>query len=86
MEGRIAAGRGTDDLRFRPARLPFLSAALGLGSRPVRAYGCPRCHHLQLAVDFSEEESQKFIEFEGQQPGVLERLADEAEGPEGRDD
>jgi len=52
----------------------------GTGTRPVRAYGCLRCQHLQLAVEFSEEDLRRYQQFEGQQPGILERL--ETEPPE----
>jgi hypothetical protein len=47
---------------------------LGMGSKPVHAYGCARCGHLQLAVEFGEEDTRRLLEFEGQQPSVLERL------------
>jgi hypothetical protein len=46
----------------------------GVGTRDIRAYGCLHCQHLQLAVDFREEDLQRYQQFEGEQPGVLERL------------
>jgi hypothetical protein len=49
----------------------------GGGSRKVRAYGCIHCQHLQLAVDFSEKDKQRYQQFEGEQPGVLERINEE---------
>ena len=83
VEGKLGAGHGTDDVRFRPADNSYLKAVLGLGSKPVHAYGCARCGHLQLAVEFDEEDLRRFLEFEGQQPGVLERLGEDDEGPAG---
>lgn len=52
----------------------------GVGTRSVRAYGCVHCQHLQLAVDFNEKDLQLYRKFEGEQPGVLERLALETNG------
>jgi hypothetical protein len=86
VEGKLGAGSGTDDVRFRPADNSFLKTIFGLGSKVVRAYGCAHCGHLQLAVEFDEEDLQRFLEFEGQQPGVLERLNEGEGGPDGRDE
>ena len=84
VEGRVAYGRGADELRFTPGDSSFLKTMFGIGSRPVRGYGCVRCGHLQLAVEFEEEESRRFLEFEGQQPSVLERLGEEDDRPAGQ--
>jgi hypothetical protein len=46
----------------------------GLGTREIRAYGCLHCQHLQMAVDFSDEDLQRYQQFEGEQPDVLERI------------
>jgi hypothetical protein len=77
VEGAVASGSGTDDLIFQPGSTSFLKKMFGIGARPVRAYGCARCGHLQLGVKFTEEELQRFLEFGGEQPGVLERLGGE---------
>ena len=84
-EGVLASGSGTDDTRFRPADSSYLRRFLGLGSKPVRAYGCVRCGHLQLAVEFDEKDLRRFLEFEGRQPSVLERLQDEDGGRAAQD-
>jgi hypothetical protein len=55
------------DMSFRPSGDSKLKRALGIGSRPVRAYACPRCGHLQFAVDFSEDDLRKYQSFEGEQ-------------------
>ena len=85
VEGVLASGSGTDDTRFRPADRSYLKKFLGLGSKPVRAYGCVHCGHLQLSVEFDEEDLQRFLEFEGRQPSVLERLGEEEDGSAGQD-
>lgn len=84
VEGALASASGTDAVRFMPADGSHWKKFLGLGSRPVRAYGCVHCGHLQLAVEFEEEDLGRFLEFEGRQPSVLERLNEE-DGPAGQD-
>jgi hypothetical protein len=59
---------------FKPKELSHLKSMFGVGTREVRAYGCIHCQHLQLAVSFSEEDAQRYQQFEGEQPGVLERI------------
>ena len=76
VEGKVASGHGGDDLTFRPEDGSYLKAALGIGARPVRGYGCARCGHLQLIVKFTEEDLRRFLEFEGEQPSILERLGE----------
>ena len=77
VDGALASASGTDDVCFRPVGSSYLKLYLGRGSKPVRAYGCVRCGHLQLAVEFEEEDLRRFLEFEGRQPSVLERLNDD---------
>lgn len=61
-------------LGFQPADLSTLKQMLGMGTRRIVSYGCIHCRNLQLTVEFNEEDTQKYQEFEGQQPGVLERI------------
>ena len=41
---------------------------MNIGTREVRAYGCIRCQNLQLAVDFSESDLERYQQFEGERP------------------
>lgn len=61
-------------VKFYPNDLPKLKAMFYLGTKEVRAYGCIHCHNLQLAVDFKESDFERYQQFEGEQPGVLERI------------
>jgi hypothetical protein len=67
---------------FKPNEVSTLKSMFGVGTREVRAYGCIHCQHLQLAVSFSEEDLQRYQQFEGKQPGVLERINLEPGGSE----
>jgi hypothetical protein len=60
--------------RFYPSDVRALKRIFGIGSREVQAYGCVHCGNLQFAVDFSERDLERYQEFEGQQPDVLERI------------
>ena len=64
---------------FKMDEVSMWKSIFGVGTRKVRAYGCVHCQHLQLAVDFTEKDVQRFRQFEGAQPGVLERLASETD-------
>ena len=67
---------------FKLDDVPVWKSMFGVGTRKVRAYGCVHCQHLQLAVDFNEKDRQRYQQFEGEQPGILERLASETGKPE----
>ena len=62
---------------FQPKQSSNLKSMFGFGTREVRAYGCIHCQHLQLAVSFKEEDLRRYQQFEGEQPGVLERINSE---------
>jgi hypothetical protein len=64
IEGKVV----TDgDLSFRPSGDSKLKKAFGVGRRPIRAYACRGCGHLQFAVDFSEDDLRKYPSLEGEQ-------------------
>lgn len=77
VEGRLMDNASGGNLAFQPADRSTLRKMLGMGSRKIRSYGCIHCRNLQLAVEFNEEDLQRYQEFDGQQPGVLERINDE---------
>ena len=82
VEGTLIDNSGGRTAAFKPEEVPAWKSMLGFGARGVRAYGCIHCQHLQLAVDFSEEDLQRYQQFEGEQPGVLERINRELKGLE----
>jgi len=82
VEGSLTDTGSGGKLAFQPADVSTLKQVFGMGSRRVLSYGCIHCRNLQLAVEFNEDDAQKYQEFEGQQPGVLERINSEASEPE----
>ncbi|MBA3767782.1 MAG: hypothetical protein H0W99_12505 [Acidobacteria bacterium] len=59
---------------FKPDEVSMWKSMFGVGTREVRAYACIHCQHLQLAVDFSEDDMKRYQQFEGEQPSVLDRI------------
>ena len=78
VEGSLIdnAGGGTGIFKLKESSI--WKSMFGVGTREVHAYGCVHCHHLQLAISFSEEDFQRYQQFEGEQPGVLERINSES--------
>lgn len=76
VEGNLTDGTGTT-VFFKPNDVPFLKSVLGICDREIRVYGCVHCQHLQLAVNFKESDLERYQQFEGEQPGVLERINSE---------
>lgn len=74
VEGSLMDSVGGPAGTFVPKELSVWKSMFGVGTRKVRAYGCVHCQHLQLAVSFSQEDLQRYQQFEGEQPGVLERI------------
>jgi hypothetical protein len=52
-------------------------AAFGIDVREISALGCLHFGHLHLNVNFSDEDRHRFLEFEGQQPDLLNRIESE---------
>ena len=68
----ISNGGGTG---FAIDDVSIWKTMFGIGTRrKIRAYGCVHCQYLQLAVEFTEKDVQRYQQFEGEQPDVLERI------------
>ena len=74
VEGSLIDTSSGGRLGFQPADVSTLKAMFVMGSRRIVSYACIHCRTLQLIVEFNERDLQKYQEFEGQQPGVLERI------------
>jgi hypothetical protein len=68
---------GGGSMGFKLDDVSMFKSIFGIGTRPVRAYGCVHCQHLQLAVDFTEKDVRQYQQFEGEQPNVMERINSE---------
>lgn len=77
VEGTLMDNAGGGTSLFKPKETSIWKSLFGVGTREVRAYGCVHCHHTQLAVNFSEKDLERYQQFDGEQPGVLERINSE---------
>lgn len=80
-EGELVDMSGGKISSFKLSEVPMWKSMFGVGLRGVRAYGCVGCGHLQLAVDFSDEDVQRYRQFTGEQLSVLEMINAETERP-----
>ncbi len=67
---------------FVPNYKPLYKKIFGIGGSKILSYACVHCGNLQLMVEFSEKDKTRYIEFEGQQPSLMERISDEPETSE----
>src|SRR5262249_36394240 len=75
VEGTLMDANSTGDISFKAGPTSLIKRIFGGADRRIiRAYGCLHCQHLQLAVEFTESDLERYQEFEGQQPSVLERI------------
>jgi hypothetical protein len=72
--GGIVRDSNSAEIRFYPSDMPALKRLFGMGGKAVHAHVCIHCHNLQFAVEFSEGDLERYQQFEGEQPGVLERI------------
>jgi hypothetical protein len=83
IEGTVVSTDGSAGVYiFVSNDKPFFKRMLGIDSREIHAFGCIHCNNLQFTVDFDEEDKKQYLEFEGQQPSLMERLKEEANLPE----
>ena len=79
IEGELMDMANGGTFAFKLKDVSTWKSIFGKGTRQVKAYGCVNCYHLQLAVEFSNEDCERYRQFEGEQPSVLERLNAESE-------
>ena len=71
IEGTLTDPSSGGDIAFKPGDTPLLKSIFGIGSRPLRAYGCAHCGGVQLAVRFTDGDLERHQSFEGEQPSVV---------------
>jgi len=76
VEGMLMDTGGGGGLAFLLKDTSMFKSIFGIGSRKVIGRACVHCSHLELTVEFSEKDKKRYQEFDGPQPGVLERIAE----------
>ncbi len=83
IEGKIIdSSDGGNASLFVTADKPFYKRIFGIGGNKILSFACVHCGNLQLMVEFSEKDKERYIEFEGRQPSLMERINDESETSE----
>jgi len=83
VEGKLGGGDASLT-GFQPSDMPWLKRAFAMGNREILAFACLHCQHLQLTVKFSEGDLERYQQFEGEQPNVLERINSEIGKPKAK--
>jgi len=74
IEGSLLETTGGGGIAFLSKSKSYLKQIFGSGSRKVSAYACLHCSHVELLVEFTEKDRERYQKFDGPQPGVLERI------------
>lgn len=83
IEGKIIdSSDGGSASLFVSKDKPLYKKIFGIGGNKILSFACVHCGNLQLMVEFSEKDKQRYIEFEGRQPSLMERINDESEPSE----
>ncbi len=75
IEGSLTETSSGGDVRFFPNEVSYMKRMFSIGNRKIKAYACLHCSHLELMVEFTDRDRKRHQEFDGPQPGVLDRIA-----------
>lgn len=78
VSGEIIDSNGGKPV-FKIDEVSIWKSLFGVGTRKVRAYGCVHCQNLQFGIDLTEKDKQRYQQFEGEQPHILERINSDPE-------
>lgn len=76
IEGSLMETNGGGDVAFLSKDISYLKRIFGSGTRKVSSYACVHCSHLELLVEFTDDDRKRYQEFDGPQPGVLDRISE----------
>ena len=77
VEGKIMDEGGSTSESFAPKDKSTFLSYFGVGTRKILNFACVHCGNLQFVVDFKDEDKDRYVKFEGEQPNLLERLNSE---------
>ncbi len=74
IDGSLMEGSSGGNVFFLPRATSYLKRIFGTGTRKIKAFACLHCSHLELMVEFTDKDRKRYQEFDGPQPGVLDRI------------
>lgn len=78
IEGRIIDEAGSTSESFKPKDKSNFLSHFGIGVRKISNFACVHCGNLQFIVNFKDEDRQRYLNFDGQQPDLLKRIEEES--------
>jgi hypothetical protein len=75
IDGSLLDPSSGGSIYFRANEVSFMKRMFSLSNRKIKAYACLHCSHLELMVEFTDKDRKRFQDFDGPQPGVLDRIA-----------
>lgn len=75
IEGSLTETSGGGSITFLPQSTGYLRRIFGSGTRKISAHACLHCSHLELTVEFTDKDRERYQKFDGPQPGVLDRIS-----------
>ncbi len=74
IEGTLMDMAGGGGVAFLSSATSLFKRIFGSGSRTIKAHACLHCSHLELTVEFTDKDRQRFQDFTGPQPAILDRI------------
>ena len=75
VDGSLMETSGGGNVHFLINAKSYFKRLLSMDNRKVKAYACLHCSHVELMVEFTEKDRKQYQEFDGPQPGVLDRIS-----------
>jgi hypothetical protein len=76
VEGSLMDTGGGGGVAFVFSAISRWKSIFGGGNRTIKVFSCLHCSHLELMVEFTDKDRKKYQEFDGPQPGVLDRISE----------
>lgn len=73
--GSLTGAGDGQQIRFTFSDQATWKTLLGMGMRPVSTMACLHCGNLQLQVQFTDDDRERFATFDGPQESIVEPLA-----------
>ncbi len=75
IEGSLMETSSGGELVFVSNATSYMKRIFAIGNRKIRSFACLHCSHLELMVEFKDKDRKKYQDFEGPQPGIIERIS-----------
>ena len=74
INGSLLENASGGNILFCSDDVSYMKRIFSIGNRKIKAYACLHCSHLELMVEFKDSDRKKYQDFDGPQPGLLDRI------------